>query len=286
MVLQTRGSYSELMGLGFEGGSGDLANKGCTTGVNESDAMPFGRMASFDAGGTTDRSVHLTNAAGDVLFGVTQHSHFHESFDPALTGVAQVSTVTVAAVAIADGDQWIITLFLPNLGAGLVFNVTRAAGVPVDVNAVAAAMRLLINNDPQASLVVTATGAAAAVVITSDNPGSFGVLTAIVDGGGTPTLVHALTTSGEADGIKQNEPANLRRQGTIWVRPEDAVTPVSGVHVRVTANAGVGTALGSFRGAADGGNTRDISAVARWVTSSQGSAEGGVAKLLLNLPNP
>ncbi len=73
-------------------------------------------------------------------------------------------------------------------------------------------------------------------------------------------------------------------RGTIWVRPEDAVTPASGVFVRTTANAGVGTALGAFRGTDDGGNTEDISAFARWLTSSEGGAEGGLAQLEINLP--
>lgn len=277
MPLQNAGSYSDQMGIGYEGAAGDLALKECRTFVNESDATPFGRLIAFDSAGTSDRSGKLTDNAADVLFGFSHHGHFVQP--TVKTGVAQVSTVTLGVTAIADGDQWIITLFLPNLGAGLEFNVTRAAAVPLAINDVATAMRALINADPQASLQVTASGAGADVVITSNDPGSFGVLVAVVDGGGTPTAVHALTTGGELDGIPQNEPGNAAGVGSALLRPEDAVTPASGVHVRITANAGVGTALGAVRGTADGGNTRDISAFCKWVSSSQGGAAGGLAKL-------
>lgn len=283
MTIQSVGSYTDQQPLSFEGGPGDASIKECVTGVNESEAMPFGRMVAFDAGGTIDRSVKLTNNGADVLKGITYLSHFGTQFD-LVTGVAQVSTVTVAAVALANGDEFAITLFLPGIGAGIEVRVVRAAGVPAAVNDVATALRLLINNDPQLSLFVTATGAGADVIITADEPGSFGVLTEIVDGGGTPTLVHALTTGGEADGIPANDAGNLMQKGTTWLRPEDPVTPASGVFVRITANAGVGTALGAFRGTADGGNTRDISAFAQWLTSSEGGSEGGLAKLKLNLP--
>ncbi len=270
------------MPLGFEGSPGDAHIKECATGVNEIEAMPFGRVVIFATAGTVDRSVILPGAAGTVM-GITYHSHFGTQFD-LVTGVAQVSTVTVGTAGISDDDQWITTLFLPGLGAGLVFNVTRVGGVPLAINDVATAMRLLINNDPQASLAVTATGAAAAVIITADEPGSFGVLAEVVDGGGTPTAVHALTTGGEADGIPVNDAANLIKKGTIWLRPEDAVTPASGVFYRHTANAGVGTALGAVRGVDDGGNSADISAFARWLTSSEGGADGALAKLQINLP--
>ena len=141
-------------------------------------------------------------------------------------------------------------------------------------------MRLAINADPQASLVVLAGGAGDDVVITRLEAGSFSVLTAITGGG---TLVAALTTGGEPDGIRQNEEANILRKGTVWLRPEDAVTPASGVFVRIPANAGVGTALGAFRGADDGANTEDLSAVASWQTSSEGGADGALAKLVINL---
>ena len=283
MALQTVGSYTDLMPAAFEGGPGDASIKECETGVNETEAMPFGRAVQFDATGTVDRSVKLANAAGGGFKGITYHSHFGTQFD-LVTGVAQVSTVTVAAVALADGDTFRITLFMPGIGAGIQVEVVRAAGVPAAVNDVAAALRLLINNNPQLSLAVTATGAGADVVITADEPGSFGVFTEIVDGGGTPTLVHALTTGGEADGIPANDAANLLKKGTTWLRPEDPVTPASGVFMRVTANAGVGTALGAFRGTADGGNTVDVSAFAEWLTSSEGGSDGGLAKIKVNLP--
>ncbi len=281
MVLQTAGNYPEQLGLGIEGSFADTVKKVCVTGVNETEAMPFGRMVQFDAAGTIDRSVKLANAV-ERFHGITGFTHSQTKTGVELTGVAQVSTVTVAAVALADGDTFRITLTYPD-GSTSVHEIIRVGGVPADVNAVAAAMRLDINNDATASLLVVATGAAAAVIITSLEAGSFGVLTEIVDGGGTPTLVHALTTGGEPDGIRTNEEANILRKGTIWLRPEDAVTPASGVFVRITANAGVGTALGAFRGADDGGNTEDLSAVAHWVTSSEGGADGGLAKLEINL---
>jgi len=281
MAIQTAGDYPDQLGLGIEGALADMNGKKSVTGVNESDAMPFGRMVQFDAGGTIDRSVKLSNAV-ERFMGISFFTHSQTKTGVELTGVAQVSTVTVGVTAIADGDTWRITLTFPD-GAVTVHEIVRAGAVPLAINDVATAMRADINGNATASQRVTATGAAAAIIITADEAGSFGVLAEIVDGGGTPTAVHALTTGGEPDGIRQNEEANILRKGTIWLRPELAVTPASGVFVRITANAGVGTALGAFTGTDDGGNTEDLSAVARWVTSSEGGADGGLAKLEINL---
>ena len=270
MGIQTQ--YPEQLDVGFEGGFADLQVKVCVTGVNESEAMPFGRAVQFDASGSNDRSVKLMDGATPAIQGITGLSHFHESFDESLTGVAQVSTITVGGTPVDGTYSFDIE--------GTTISVVRTGGSPSTNNDIAAAFRTAVNNDPNVSLIVTAAGAGADVVITKDTPGSFSVANLVAPG--TGTLVHALTTGGEADGVKQNEEANVLRKGTIWVRPEDAVTPASGVHVRITANAGVGTALGAFRGSADGGNTVDISSKARWVTSSVDGAENGLAKLEVN----
>lgn len=275
MPIQNVGSYTDDMGIGFEGAASQVTLKQCRTIVSESGALPYGRIIAFDPGGTVDKAVKLTDAGSDVRLAVTFHSNFSTAFD-LNTGVAQVSTVTVGGV-IADGD-YDITLFVPNLGAGILVRVVRAT-TPANNNDMATALRAAINAHPQLALQVIASGAGADVVIASLDPGSFGVLTAVTGGG---TLVAALTTGGEADGIAQNEPANGAEVGSALMRPEDAVTPASGVFVRITANAGVGTALGAVRGTADGGNTRDISALASWSDSSQGGAAGSLARLVFN----
>lgn len=69
--------------------------------------------------------------------------------------------------------------------------------------------------------------------------------------------------------------------GPVLVRVEDAVTPASEVHVRISAN-GLNTQAGSFRGTADAGHTIDATPFARYL-SSAGAA--GVAILFLSLPN-
>ncbi len=64
-------------------------------------------------------------------------------------------------------------------------------------------------------------------------------------------------------GVKPNQPLNVMRRGTIWVTTEDAVTALSDP-VRVRAVATGAEEAGAFRTAADGTDTVDISAFARW----------------------
>lgn len=273
MPVQLANRYDELQGAGIEGACADLAPKHIVTGFNETEAMPYGRMIQFDSTGTGDRSVKLADNSGDGTYGITFFSQDQDKL-ATLLGVAQVSTSTVAGTA-ADGQVYTYTI------AGFSVSVTRTAGVPATNDDIAAAIRAAAAADANISQLVTISGATNEVIATAVNPGSFSILTSAT---GTGTFVTALTTGGEQDGIATGEAANAMRKGTIWLRPEDAVTPASGVHFRVTANAGVGTALGAFRGAADGGNTVDISTVARWVTSSVGGEAGGLAKLEINLP--
>lgn len=61
-------------------------------------------------------------------------------------------------------------------------------------------------------------------------------------------------------------PINVGKKARVFVRPEDAVTPTSGVFVRHTA--GAGESLGAFRTDADGTDAADISAYARWMSSA------------------
>jgi hypothetical protein len=57
------------------------------------------------------------------------------------------------------------------------------------------------------------------------------------------------------------------RKGRIFVRPEDAVTPTSEVHVRAVAT--VAEVAGAFRGTNDGTtDTIDITGFAKWHTSA------------------
>jgi hypothetical protein len=60
---------------------------------------------------------------------------------------------------------------------------------------------------------------------------------------------------------------NVGKKVRVIVRPEDAVTPTSGVFVRHTSGGG-GTVLGSFRTDADTATAADISAYARWMSSA------------------
>lgn len=271
-IPQLSGNYPEQMLVGIEGANADLAGpKECVTGVNESEAMPFGRMVQFDATGTIDRSVKLSNAV-ERFQGITMWTQAQTQVGT-LTGINQVSTTTVGGV-IADGIVYTYTL------EGFTVSVTRAAGAPATNADVGAALRAAALADPNISQRVVITGATTAIIATSVDPGSFSIITSATGAG---TLVTALTTGGEQDGVFQSEPANVMRKGTIWLRPEDAVTPASGVFVRITANAGTGTALGAFRGVDDAGNTEDIGAFAHWVTSSIGDEPGGLAKLEINL---
>lgn len=67
-------------------------------------------------------------------------------------------------------------------------------------------------------------------------------------------------------GLKPGVHFGILRKGRIFVTTEDAVTPLSEVHVRaVAAGAEV---KGAFRGTADGADTIDITGLAKWVTSA------------------
>lgn len=67
-------------------------------------------------------------------------------------------------------------------------------------------------------------------------------------------------------GLKPGISFGILRKGRIFVLTEDAVTPLSEVHVRAIA---VGAELkGAFRGTADGADTIDITGLAKWVTSA------------------
>jgi hypothetical protein len=270
MGLQLPGQYTANLPLAIEGSKADASPCHVVSAVVEGADVPFGRFMVFDAAGSTDRSVELADADERVL-GVSMHSHNQDKAIPLPTGVAQVVTFTVGGTA-ADGD------YVINVD-GVDYTVTRST-TPATNDDIAAAFRALLAADTGFTADFAVGGATDAVIVTKNVAGSFSYGSSAP---GTGTLVAALTTGGEADGVKQNEEFNLLRKGTIWMRPEDAVTPASGVHMRITANAGVGTALGAARGTADGGNTVDLSAFARWVTSSEGGRAGGLAKLEINL---
>lgn len=73
------------------------------------------------------------------------------------------------------------------------------------------------------------------------------------------------------------------RTGRWAVRIEADVTRVSEVHVRMVAN---GAELaGAFRPTADGADTIDITAFAKWVYAADLVDDGGLALLEINLPN-
>jgi hypothetical protein len=240
--------YPTDQALGVEGQIADATSMVVHTGVNESEAMPAGRAVTFNASGTVDRSVILPSATGQILKGVTAFSHFTEVLNPT-TGVAQVYTLTVGGTA-ADGTYSFVFEIPDDTAETVTISVVRTGGAPASNNDLAAAFRTAFNADTLASAYAQAAGTGADVVITKSDPGSFAITSPTAPG--TGTLTGALTTSGEQDLIPANEPANLLKKGTIWARPEDAVTPASDVFYRHTANAGVGTALGGFRTDNDG----------------------------------
>lgn len=98
------------------------------------------------------------------------------------------------------------------------------------------------------------------------------LLTAITDDvKGIIVFGHGFSRTNElgTTGLKPKTTFGLMRRGFIWVLPEGAVTTASGVHIRALIGAGV--AVGGFLGAADGTNTRDITAFARWHSSGSGT---------------
>lgn len=81
------------------------------------------------------------------------------------------------------------------------------------------------------------------------------------------------------DGLQPGVQLGVLRHGRIWVRPEDAVTPTSGVHVRRTSG-GPSEQLGAFRGMGDGTDTIDCSLFCKWMTSADA---GELAKLEIDM---
>lgn len=79
-------------------------------------------------------------------------------------------------------------------------------------------------------------------------------------------------------GIRPKVTFRVIRFGRIRVAPEDAVTEASGVHVRAVATGS--ERAGAFRGTADGTDTIDISAFAKWRSAASG---GSLAVLEINL---
>lgn len=84
----------------------------------------------------------------------------------------------------------------------------------------------------------------------------------------------------EQSGVNSGVTFDILRRGRIWVRPEEAVTPVSEVHVRAVA-AGAET-KGAFRATADGTDTIDITAFAKWRTSAEANE---LAELEIDMNN-
>lgn len=87
----------------------------------------------------------------------------------------------------------------------------------------------------------------------------------------------------EKDAATQADMVGVMRQGAIYVRPEQAVTPADPVYVRHTAN-GAGKTPGRFRADDDkiaGTASADLIANARWRTSA---GAGELAILEINLP--
>lgn len=78
-----------------------------------------------------------------------------------------------------------------------------------------------------------------------------------------------------------NEAMPVLKRGRIWVKPETAVAPGDQVHVRHTQGAAAAETVGRFRASADGGDTDQITAGARWVSEAQADE---LAVLELNLP--
>lgn len=80
-------------------------------------------------------------------------------------------------------------------------------------------------------------------------------------------------------GLKPGVTFGLLRKGRIYVLTEDAVDPSDEVHVRAIA-AGNEVA-GAFRGTADGTDTIDITAFAKWL-SAAGAGEVAVLEIDMN----
>lgn len=85
---------------------------------------------------------------------------------------------------------------------------------------------------------------------------------------------------GDNDGILPKTTAGVLVEGSVWVLPEEAVTPKSDVRVRVVAAGG--EVAGSFRATADTTDCVEITAFARWETSGNSTTP---AKLYINMAN-
>lgn len=77
-------------------------------------------------------------------------------------------------------------------------------------------------------------------------------------------------------GLKPKVSFGVLRVGRILARPENSVTPASGVFVRAVATGN--EVAGAFRGTADGTDTIDISAFASW-RSTAGAGELAVLEI-------
>lgn len=99
-------------------------------------------------------------------------------------------------------------------------------------------------------------------------------------------LLHSHNYSKDADGdlgatgVKPKTPITLLQKGRFWAKPVDAVVKGGVVHVQCITNGGA--LAGMFRGTADGANTVNASAYARWLTSAAG---GALAVLEIDMTN-
>lgn len=89
------------------------------------------------------------------------------------------------------------------------------------------------------------------------------------------------TTELGTTGLKPDVVMTVLRKGRIWVQVEEAVTPASAVWVRCVGEAGVDYA-GQFRDTDDGSDTADISAFAKYLTTTTGA---GLALLDIDMTN-
>lgn len=92
----------------------------------------------------------------------------------------------------------------------------------------------------------------------------------------------------DENGLRPGCTFDVLEVGETIVRVEDAVTPASEVHVRAVIGGanGYGAAgaetKGAFRGTADGADTIDISAFAKYISSADA---GGIAKISIDMRN-
>lgn len=83
------------------------------------------------------------------------------------------------------------------------------------------------------------------------------------------------------DGLNPDVTLKVLTHGTVWVLPEEAVTPASDVRVRVVA--GATEQAGAFRATADDvTDCVDVSAFCRWLTSA-GAGEPALLEINMTL---